>query len=113
MPNKQKLQIIGENPSKNGRSCQSASPTAVMGLNDELDFMGRKLHIQTENAGHAGSWIITQVFCNGRVLFTTKSLLPDDHETRDFSKVESLIRAQHFRVIREMESKKAQISGAS
>jgi hypothetical protein len=84
-----------------------------MGLNDELEFKGKKLHIQTENSGRAGTCIITQVFCDGRVVHTAKSFLRDCREARDFAKAESLMHAQHYRVVREIEERKEKITSAS
>jgi hypothetical protein len=58
--------------------------------------------------------IVTQVFCNGRVLFSTKSEYPPGvHESQDLSRIRDLMQAQHFRVIEKIRDKKAQVLGES
>lgn len=97
---------------KGKREPVSGSPSAlsVMGLNDNLDFMGRQLHVQTENLRSPTMCVVTQVFCNGRVLFSTKSEYPPGvGESQDFSQIQELMRSQHFRVIEKIRDKKAQI----
>ncbi len=84
--------------------------TPTMGLNDNLDFMGKQIHIQTEDLGFKGRSISTQVFCEGRVILSTKSEYPASLKNRSNpAEVTELMRKQHFNVIRELESKKARI----
>ncbi len=84
--------------------------TPTMGLNDNLDFLGRQLHIQTEDLGYTGRCIQTQVFCDGRVLLSTKSEYPPSvHHQADRSQLVELMHKQHYNVIRELESKKVRI----
>lgn len=84
-----------------------APATPTMGLNDNFEFKGKQLHIQTENLGFTGRCITTQVFCNGRVLLSTKSEYPAPLQTStDPSQIGELMRKQHFEVIRELEDEK-------
>ena len=84
--------------------------TPTTGLNDNLDFMGRILHIQTEDVGYSGRCITTQVFCNGRLLLSTKSDYPailSAHSGR--ANIAKLMREQHFTVIQDLEKRKLRI----
>lgn len=86
---------------------QPAPATPMMGLNDNLEFMGNSLHIQTENLGFTGRCITTQVFCNGKVILSAKSEYPSTiRDQKDQSQVRELMRKQHFNVIRELEGRK-------
>ncbi len=86
---------------------QPAPVTPMMGLNDNLDFMGKSLHIQTENLGFTGRRITTQVFCNGKVILSAKTEYPSTiRDQKDQSQVQELMRRQHFNVIRELEGRK-------
>jgi len=89
------------------RSIPSATVPTVMGLNDNLDFMGRQLHVQTENLKSPAMCILTQVFSNGRVVFSTKSEYPPDVlESQDSSRIEGLMRDQHYRVMNKIREQK-------
>jgi flagellar biosynthesis protein FlhG len=91
-------------------TARQAPTTPTMGLNDNLDFMGRQFHIQTEDLGYTGRSITTQVFCNGRVLLSTKSEYPESlHNPNSKNQIAELMRRQHFNVIRELEKKKSEI----
>lgn len=84
--------------------------TPTMGLTDRLDFLGRQFHIQTEDLGFTGRSITTQVFCEGRVIFSTKSEYPSTINGKsDRNVITEIMRQQHFNVIRELESKKSQV----
>ncbi len=90
-----------------GHPDQAAPATPMMGLNDNLEFMGKSLHIQTENLGFTGRRITTQVFCSGKVILTAKSEYPSTiRDAKDQNQVQELMRKQHFNVIRELEGKK-------
>jgi hypothetical protein len=81
-----------------------------MGLNNNLEFMGRQLHVQTENMAFPAAQIVTHVFCGGRVLLSRKSEYPSAiQESHDFSKIQQLMRAQHYQVIQEITDKKNKI----
>jgi flagellar biosynthesis protein FlhG len=93
-----------------GAADRSAPGTPTMGLNDNLEFLGRQLHIQTEDLGYTGRCIQTQVFCDGRVLLSTKSEYPPTVQGQaDRSQVIEVMHKQHYNVIRELESKKVRI----
>jgi hypothetical protein len=87
-----------------------AGENSVPGLNDNLEFMGRTLHVQTETTEFPVLRIVTQVFSNGRVVFSKKSDIPPQNcETREFMKIQGLMQAQHFQTIREISGKQKQI----
>jgi hypothetical protein len=89
----------------------STVPTApAMGLSNGLAFMGKNLHVQTENLGQGGRCIITQVFCNGCVVFSTKSeYQPEGCDSNDFNKMQAMMRKQHIDVIRGIMGEKIRI----
>jgi hypothetical protein len=77
----------------------AAGDASVAGLNDNLEFMGKHLHVQTERIGFPNPHIVTQVFCSGRVLSSKKAEIPDSRKT------EELMREQHLRTMREISDK--------
>jgi flagellar biosynthesis protein FlhG len=88
-----------------GVSAPAQSATA-MGLNDNLAIMGRALHVQTEDLGVPGQCITTQVFCDGRVILSTKSEYPPEmREAQHNDELVELMRNQHFNIIRQIENK--------
>ncbi len=106
----QKTETNADHRQKPGAGGCTSSHLPAMGLNDKLDFMGRQLHIQTENTGSNAACIVTQVFCNGRVFFTAKSEYPAElGKAQDIKLIQDLMRAQHFTVIEKIRSKKAKI----
>ncbi len=97
--------LLGDSPTD--ASAKPGPATPMMGLNDNLEFMGKLLHIQTENLGFTGRRIATQVFCNGKVILSTVSEYPNPiRGQKDQSEVRELMRRQHFDVIREIEERK-------
>ncbi len=89
----------------------SLSPAApATGLNNNLDFMGRLLHVQTEHLEYPVARIVTQVFCNGRVMLSKKSEYSADiRESHDIVKIQQLMNAQHYQVIQEISEKQSRI----
>jgi flagellar biosynthesis protein FlhG len=88
-------------------SSPPAPCTPVTGFNDNLVLMGRNLHIQTEDLRAAGNGITTQVFCDGRVILSTKSDCGHDPvETME------TMRTQHFNVILQIENRKPKNSNS-
>jgi hypothetical protein len=86
--------------------------SAVAGLNDSLEFLGKQLHVQTERIGLPSPRIVTQVFSNGRVVLSKKSDLPfQSDQPEDATRVHELMRTQHFQVIREIKAKQKRILG--
>ncbi len=96
-------------PPGSGEGTAAAAP----GLNDNLDFLGRELHVQTEDLGHTGRCIVTQVFCNGRVLFSTRADYPQNaHDADGRVQIGEQMRSQHLSVIREIEGTVARLQSA-
>jgi flagellar biosynthesis protein FlhG len=98
---------------------EPAGPTAHLpthgatGLNDNLVVMGRELHVQTEDLGDEGGGIITQVFCGGRVLLSTKSEYTQALRDLDAGdRLAESMRAQHYHVICEIETRKSKFASA-
>ena len=82
----------------------------LVGLNDNLVFMGRQLHVQTEHTGFPVARIVTQVFCSGRILLSKKTECPADiHESQDFNRIQKLMSTQHYQILEEIEAKQARI----
>ena len=85
-------------------------PARIPGLNDNLEFMGRQLHIQTESAGFPAGRIVTQVFSGGRVLFSRKTDHPAAAEdSGGTARIQELMHSQHTQVIKEIKHKQSQI----
>jgi hypothetical protein len=78
------------------------------GLNDNVEFMGKRLHIQTESIGSPAISVVTQIFTNGRVIFSKKSDC-----SHDLNEVQNLMNSQHSQVIQDLAEKEAQIQGSS
>ncbi len=84
--------------------------TSVPGLNNNLEFMGKQLHVQTERISFPTPRVVTEVFSNGRVVFSKKSEIPmSGAELQDFATIEELMRTQHLQTIREIEEKQKRI----
>lgn len=112
-PRRQKTAAAGKTKGPAAKNAPPSSIPAVMGLNDNLDFMGRALHVQTENLGSPALCILTQVFCSGRVVFSTRSEYPPAvGESMDYNRIRNLMREQHYRVIEKIRAKKDQILGS-
>jgi hypothetical protein len=103
--------IMKSNESESGgqinmKESRTVSPQRVTGLNDNLDFFGRQLHIQTENIGIPTPRIVTQVFCGGRVLFSRKSEYPPEvQEQGAMERIFDLMHLQHKRILKEISDK--------
>jgi hypothetical protein len=97
-----------------GDQARPESMPCVAGLNDGVAVLGRQLHVQTELLRSSGLCISTQVFSNGRVLFSRKSECTSEFRNiRDTGKIQDLMKNQHMQVIREISRKAAQVSAAS
>jgi hypothetical protein len=81
---------------------------AVTGLNNNIEFMGRQLHVQTENIGLPKPGIVTQVFSNGRIIYSKKIEL-----SQELNDVQRQMHKQHSEVIQGIEDKRARLRGAS
>ena len=106
--------MIGSNElNSKGRDSNMVLPTQAMGLNDNLDFFGKQLHVQTENAGFPMPRIITQVFSKGRIILSRKSEYPaDEHKAADPEQIQELMRLQHYQIIREISEKQQRLQGS-
>jgi hypothetical protein len=90
-----------------------AFTSPIAGLNDNIEFMGRNLHVQTENSGFPKTHILTQVFCRGRVVFSRKSEYPPGiSECGNLDKMRELMHSQHVQIIQELRNKQASILGS-
>lgn len=95
----------------NQSSCKDADEPgiavedSVPGLNDNVDFLGRQLHVQTERIGFPAPQIVTQVFNNGRIVFSKKCPLTGAGSDPGSQGILDLMRAQHSQTIREIEAK--------
>jgi hypothetical protein len=101
-------QLKCENEEKTDIAAENSAP----GLNNNLEFMGRQLHVQTERIGLPGPHIVTQVFSNGRVVFSRKSEILSP-EAQEFIKIQELMRTQHSQTIREIQEKQKRILGST
>jgi flagellar biosynthesis protein FlhG len=100
--------LVEEMAEGQNAAAESDSRPAVIGLNDNLEFLGRVLHIQTEDVGEGQRAVTTHVFCGGRVLFGKRTEYPADARGRQGrERVAELMRRQHFEVIQELESKRS------
>jgi hypothetical protein len=88
----------------------TGSKAPVTGLNDDLEFMGKRLHVQTEHMELPVAHIVTQVFSNGRVLMSKKRECPAGIQaSQDIGGVQRLMSAQHYQVLQEIAAKQAKI----
>jgi hypothetical protein len=84
----------------------------AVGLNNNLEFMGRQLHVQTEYIDMPIGRIVTQVFCGGRILLSRKlECPPEAPESRDTQLLQRTMNEQHHQVIREIEDKQTRVLG--
>jgi hypothetical protein len=83
------------------------------GLNDNLDFMGKQLHVQTEIVGFPVACIVTQVFCKGKVILSRKLECPSgSREICDVDKMRELMNAQHFHIMQNIADKQVCLLGS-
>lgn len=113
-PDKEEPMSARQIQSHDGQKILSRRVISAIGLNDNVEFMGQQLHIQTEKMETPTNCIITQVFCKGRVVLSTKSDFPTDlSNSYDFNTIQNLMRMQHSRMIRDIMRKKTQILSSS
>lgn len=80
----------------------------ISGLNDNLEVMGKQLHIQTESTGLDAIRIVTQVFCGGRVILSRKTgHAPATGDPCNTVQIRELMNSQHSQVIKEIKDKLA------
>ena len=89
---------------------QSNAASLIMGLNDNLEFRGKVLHVQTENVSSEKPCILTQVFHGGRVVLTKKYEYESGiEEAEDYKKIQALMYSQHSKIIEGINSQQAKI----
>lgn len=72
----------------------------VMSLNDNMNFFGKKLQVQTENVDSRDPYILTQVFLHGRVIHSARcEYTAEIFHLDDVAKIHDLMRKQHMEVI--------------
>ena len=87
---------------------QSNVVSPAMGLNDNLNFCGRILHIQTENVKSSTPCILTHVFSQGRVIYTARhEYSNDDHKSDNWVEIRKLMHKQHVGVIEKISKQQA------
>jgi len=86
----------------------------IAGLDDRLEYKGKRLRIKTDNMGYTGRCITTRVFCEGRIILSTKSDYASTSQDANYANyIKALMRKQHFNVICDIEGDKIQISNAT
>ena len=77
----------------------------MMGMNHNLFVRGSALHVQTEDMGNMGKCVITQVFCDGKIVLSIKSEYPTTNSDLGArTQLAELMRKQHFDTIRDIEN---------
>jgi hypothetical protein len=98
---------------ESGNNSTTALDAAIAGLNDNLSFLGKSLHVQTERIGRPSPHIETQVFLQGRVIASKKSAIPENLlDPNESDKVQELMKLQHFQMIQELSEKQKKRSEA-
>ncbi len=88
----------------------TSSNLPVTGLNDNVEFLGRQLHIQTEYIEQPNSHIVTQVFCSGRVMLSRKSdCPPGTQESQSPRCLQEAMNTQHQKTLCEINNKQARV----
>jgi hypothetical protein len=88
---------------KRDMETQFGVKSPAMCLNDNIDFLGKELHVQTENVDTTVPCILTQVFFHGRVIQTVKHKYPTEVcNQNNFSKIHDLMHTQHMDVIKKI-----------
>lgn len=99
-PTKDESQIA-----KNADRMDKETPfNSAIGLNDNVKFMGKQLHVQTEILRATEGIIITQIFSNGRVILSKKTA-----RSFDCVDIQNLMNCQHAQVIRSLAEKERRI----
>jgi hypothetical protein len=76
------------------------------GLNNNIEFMGKQLHVQTENIRLPKRSIVTQVFSNGRIILSKKTEC-----SPDLNDIPVQMQKQHSEVIQGIADKQARLQG--
>ena len=90
---------------------RSTPVSSAMSLNDNLDFMGKALHIQTENVQSEIPHIRTHVFSKGRVIHTKILAFPADLiKSGDPNQIRRLMQSQHCEIIDKISRQQSKLS---
>ena len=96
------------------RGIPSKMASPAMGLNDNLNFLGKELHVQTENVPASTPCILTQVFFHGRVIHTAKSeYATEAGGSHNLAKIRDLMVKQHMKVIERISEQRAKYQNRS
>jgi len=88
-----------------------AAVSSAMSLNDNLDFLGKELHIQTENVQSDIPHIRTHVFSSGRVIHTKILAFPAGlMHSRDLNEIRRLMQTQHCEIIDKLYRQQSKLS---
>jgi hypothetical protein len=80
----------------------------ISGLNNNLEVMGKQLHIQTESTRFPAVCIVTQVFCGGRVILSRKTNhTSSTDDAGNAAQIRERMNSQHSQVINEIKDKLA------
>lgn len=87
---------------------QSNVASPAMGLNDNLNFCGKELHVQTEHVQSSAPHIRTHVFFQGRVVHTTRyEYSNDEQDSINLVEIRKLMHRQHMAVIEKISKQQA------
>jgi hypothetical protein len=79
---------------------QHENVSSTFSLNDNFTFMGKELHVQTENVSSEKPCIRTHVFFHGRVIYSKKWEYENNTlETADFGRIRDMMQTQHQSVL--------------
>jgi hypothetical protein len=105
-------EVMGQETQRCWNREMGKSGFPLSGFNDNLDFMGKLLHVQTESVGFPVACIVTQVFCKGKVILSRRSDFPSGvRENGEVAKMRELMHAQHLQTIQNIADKQARIQG--
>jgi hypothetical protein len=102
---------MAQEPSQRWNRKMSDAGFPLPGLNDNFDFMGKQLHVQTESVEFPIACIVTQVFCKGKVILSRKTDCPPGaRKNGDASYMRELMQAQHYRIMQNIANKQASMA---
>jgi hypothetical protein len=79
------VETVAEKP---GEALKGVSKTQL-GLNNDVDYEGKTLHVQTEDLGSLKAKIVTHVFHNGQILFSSAT---DYNELQNIGDMKETVR---------------------
>lgn len=79
-----------------------------LSLNDNVTFLGKELHVQTEIIQYATPYIRTHIFSGGQIIHTVKYEIPANlHAANDFKEIRDMTNAQHREVMSKINKQQA------